>query len=172
MKKVAIIGPESTGKSWLAEKLAVHFHTHWVPEFARQYIEGLDRPYQRNDLLEIAKGQIDLEDTLEQEANGILFCDTNLYVIKIWSEHKYGQCDPWILHQIRQRKYDLHLLTYIDIPWEDDPQREHPHLRNYFYDVYHSELVKGGVKFEEVKGLNETRLESAIMSVKRIINIQ
>ncbi len=172
MKIIAIVGPESTGKSWLSEKLAEHFHTQWVPEFAREYIDGLDRPYQRGDLLEIARGQVALEDNLISEANEILFCDTNLYVIKIWSEHKYGQCDPWIIDKIHQRKYDLHLLTYIDVPWEEDPQREHPQLRNYFYDVYYNELVKDGVKFEEVKGLNETRLESAIRSVNETFNIQ
>jgi nicotinamide riboside kinase len=99
----------------------------------------------------------------------LIFCDTNLYVIKIWSEHKFGQCDPWILEEIAKRKYNLHLLTSIDIPWEEDPQREHPQMRKYFFDVYHNEMIHIKTKFSVIKGLNDSRLKAAIQAVKRIL---
>ena len=169
MKKIAIIGPECTGKSWLSRNLAEHFDTLWVPEYAREYLNQLDRPYQRSDLLSIAKGQIESEDRLTEQANELIFCDTNLYVIKIWSEHKFGQCDPWILEEIAKRKYNLHLLTSIDIPWEEDPQREHPQMRKYFFDVYHNEMIHIKTKFSVIKGLNDSRLKAAIQAVKRIL---
>jgi NadR type nicotinamide-nucleotide adenylyltransferase len=169
LKKIVIIGPECTGKSRLSQKLAEHYDTLWVPEYAREYINRLDRPYNRSDLTAIAKGQVELEDRYVDNANGVLICDTNLIVIKVWSEHKYGQCDPWILEEIGKRAYDLYLLTYIDIPWEEDPQREHPNLRNYFYDVYNRELVNAKVRFSIVKGLGESRLQSAISVIDKVI---
>ncbi|HLF34237.1 MAG TPA: AAA family ATPase, partial [Cyclobacteriaceae bacterium] len=79
------------------------------------------------------------------------------------------QCDPWILQEIKKRKYDLHLLTYIDIPWQDDPQREHPKLRNYFYDVYLKELNNSGVRFAEIRGLGDDRLATAMDEVMKIL---
>ena len=90
INRIAIIGPESTGKSTLAKELAEYYKTVYVPEVARFYIDELKRSYNQNDLLEIAKLQCDEEDKLLHQANEILICDTNLLVIKIWSEFKYG----------------------------------------------------------------------------------
>jgi NadR type nicotinamide-nucleotide adenylyltransferase len=169
MKKIVIIGPECTGKSWLSQKLAEHYNTVWVPEYAREYISQLDRPYNRTDLTEIAKVQAALEDKLAINANKVLICDTNLVVIKVWSEHKYGQCDPWILGEIGRRTYDLYLLTGIDIPWEEDPQREHPQLRKYFYDVYYRELLNSKTNFSIVTGLGDKRSGAAINLVDKVL---
>src|SRR6187402_1758917 len=96
-KKVAIIGPECTGKSELSQYLADHFNTEWVPEYARAYLDKLRRPYTQDDLLKIAHGQLRLEDEYTIDANNFLICDTNLYVIKIWSMFKYGNCQDEIL---------------------------------------------------------------------------
>ena len=93
VKKVAVIGPECTGKSELSEFLAGHFETGWVPEYARGYLNNLVRPYELHDLLAIAHGQIRIEDEWTRDSNRLLFCDTNLYVIKVWSEFKFGTCD-------------------------------------------------------------------------------
>src|SRR5438105_3806131 len=90
VKKVVVIGPECTGKSELSEFLAAHFDTSWVPEYARGYIDNLVRPYQESDLLTIAHGQMRLEDEWPRNSKNLLICDTNLYVIKIWSEFKFG----------------------------------------------------------------------------------
>jgi NadR type nicotinamide-nucleotide adenylyltransferase len=166
MKKVVVLGPECTGKSELSEFLAREFQTVWVPEFARQYINDLGRPYEPSDLLNIARGQISSEDNLAAQANELLICDTNLYVIKIWSMFKYGFCHREILDAINERKYDLYLLTYIDIPWEADPLREHPHERERLYELYLNEMRLQPVPFIEIKGHRQDRRRSAVEGIK------
>lgn len=169
VKRIAVIGPECTGKSVLSQNLAQHFRTTWVPEYARQYLEELGRPYTQEDLKAIALGQISMEDEKAARANQVLICDTNLYVIKVWSEFKYGFCDPWILEQIGMRHYDLYLLTYVDIPWEYDPQREHPHLREALYDIYRNELIAQPVPFLEIRGSREERTRSATEGIEKLL---
>jgi len=165
LKKIVIIGPESTGKSTITESLARHFHTAFVPEFARSYLDGLYRPYKYADLLEIATGQIALEEEKSKSAqNGVLFCDTDLNVLKVWSEHKYGTCDPWIIEQIASRHYDLYLLTGIDMPWMPDPQREHPHpeMRAYFFSIYQEIVAQSNCPWRLLEGSENERLFEGI----------
>jgi|SRR5690606_647470 NadR type nicotinamide-nucleotide adenylyltransferase len=169
LKKVVVIGPECTGKSELSAFLADTFHTRWVAEYAREYIDELERPYVASDLVEIARGQIEREDQQAKMASRVLICDTDLYVIKIWSMFKYGYCDPWILETINQRRYDLYLLTYVDIPWEDDPQREHPGKRQELYDIYRKELEGQSVPFIEIKGEREERRRTAVDAVRSLL---
>ena len=102
-------------------------------------------------------------------ANGILFCDTNLIVIKIWSEFKYGMCNEEILKQMYQKKYDLHLLTDIDLPWEPDPMREHPDRREELFQLYVSELKNQNIDYRIVSGADEKRIESAIQAVDEFL---
>ena len=163
--KIAITGPESTGKSILAEQLANHYRTPWVPEFARSYIDKLDRPYVAADILTIAKGQLSHERQLLKKATGYLFCDTELIVTKIWNELKYGYCDPWILQNIKKNNYHLFLLCDIDLPWVDDPQREHPHFRKQLFDLYFQELTNRRLTFRIVSGIGSIRLKNAIKSI-------
>jgi NadR type nicotinamide-nucleotide adenylyltransferase len=167
-KRVAIIGPECTGKSELSKFLAQHFKTEWVPEYARAYIDNLRRPYNQNDLITIAHGQLRLEDEYARDANTFLFCDTNLYVIKVWSMFKYGNCDQEILDQIANRKYDLYLLTYVDLPWEEDPLREHPTKREELYNIYLNEMKNQSVPFVEIKGDREQRRATAIEAIEKL----
>lgn len=169
VKKIVVIGPECTGKSELSKFLAEHFKTEWVPEYARGYIDNLVRPYQQSDLISIAHGQIRLEDEWVRDANKVLICDTNLYVIKIWSEFKYGDCPKEILDTIAKRPYDLYLLTYVDIPWEDDPQREHPNEREKLYSIYLEHLKNQAVPFVEIKGEREQRRQTAIAAIEKIL---
>ncbi|GAA4300432.1 ATP-binding protein [Compostibacter hankyongensis] len=171
LKKVVIIGPESTGKSTLSEALAQHYQTPWVPEYARGYLDRLQRPYGEEDLLQIAAGQLQTEDEAAARAGGgLLFCDTDLYVIKVWSEHAYGQCDYRILRRIAERKYDLYLLTDIDIPWQDDPQREHPEpeMRRYFHHVYRDIVINSGTPWAGIRGSHRQRVRQALKAVERL----
>jgi NadR type nicotinamide-nucleotide adenylyltransferase len=166
IKKIAITGPESTGKSTLAEHLAHHYGTSWVPEYAREYIDKLDRPYNQQDILTIARQQLKNENKIGRKANRFLFCDSELIVTKIWSEDKYKSCDEWILKKIEEYKYDLYLLCYIDLPWQDDPQREDPHRREYLFDLYLQELTERNLPFYAISGLGKKRLKHAIMQIE------
>lgn len=169
IKKVAIIDPECTGKSDLSNYLAEHFKTTWVPEYARGYMERMTHAYQEHDLLTIAHGQLRLEDEWLRDASQVLFCDTNLYVIKVWSEFKFGTVHKQILESIATRKYDLYLLTYVDIPWEADPLREHPDKRNELYNIYLNEMKGQSVPFVEIKGEREQRRKTAVEAVESLL---
>lgn len=161
MKKIAVIGPESTGKSELCQHLARIYETEWVPEFARFYLDRLDREYEKQDLLEIAKGQMTWEDDKAAYARQYLFCDTNLIVMKIWSDHKYGSTDPWIEAELSSREYDFYLLGNIDLIWRPDPQREHPKLRKYFFDQYEQYLKDHQLPYGIVSGIEDNRVSCA-----------
>ena len=163
--RIAIVGPECTGKSTLAEGLAAHYKTNFVPEYAREYINTLSRPYTIEDIVKISQEQMQLEDELATKANRLLICDTNLVVTKIWAEFKYKQCPEWVRENITKRKYARHLLTDIDIPWESDPQREHPHLRRELFEIYERELNALKVPYQVISGNAEERLQSAIKAI-------
>jgi NadR type nicotinamide-nucleotide adenylyltransferase len=165
--RIAITGPESTGKSTIARKLAEHYKTVWIPEFARTYINQLNRPYKEHDLIEIAKGQISHEKELISKANKYLFCDTELTVIKIWSEYKYGNVDPDILSEYYKTSYDLYLLMDINLPWKYDPQREHPEKREFFFDWFESELKAKQADYHVIGGSDEERFENACMVIDK-----
>jgi NadR type nicotinamide-nucleotide adenylyltransferase len=169
VSRISIIGPECTGKSELASFLASYYNTVWVPEFARIYLNKLKRPYEQADLTRIARWQLLTEDELALTANKILICDTDLYVIKVWSEYKYKSCDSFILEQIKKRTYALHILTYIDIPWEEDPQREHPNQREELFNIYKEELLKANVPFVEIRGDRALRRSTAINAIDQLL---
>jgi NadR type nicotinamide-nucleotide adenylyltransferase len=169
IKKVAVIGPECTGKSDLSSFLAQHFKTAWVPEYARGYLDNLTHRYAQSDLLRIAHGQLRIEDEFLRDANRVLICDTNLYVIKVWSNVRFGNVDKEILSHIATRKYDLYLLTYVDIPWENDPLREHPDKREQLYEIYLNEMKGQSVPFVEIKGERDQRRKSAIGAIEKLV---
>ena len=169
IKKIILTGPESTGKTTLAQELANHYQTVWIPEYARMYIDNLDRPYEQEDLLAIAKGQLELENYLSQYANDYIFCDTNLIVLKVWSEYKYGTCDPWILNELENRWYDCYVLCDIDVPWEFDSQREHPQERKELFKIYEQELLFYKKKYFKIKGNQEERLSNVLAFLENSI---
>jgi len=168
IRKVAIVGPECTGKTDLAQYLAAHFKTEWVPEYARAFLNKLNRPYEQADLTKIAHGQLRLEEEWSQTANGLLICDTNLIVIKVWSEDKFKACDPDILSEMKARHYDLLLLTNIDIPWQEDPQREHPTRREHFWKIYQEEATRSGTDTVIISGSREARRQLAVNAIEAL----
>lgn len=162
IKKISITGPESTGKSWLCEKLAKKYNTIWVPEYAREYLNKLDRKYKFDDIEIIAKKQLEIENSLLEKANKYIFVDTDFLVTKIWSEFVFNKCSKWITEKYFSHKYDLYLLCDIDLPWQYDPQREHPHLRNELFEIYLKELNNLNCNFKIVSGINYKRLYCAV----------
>ncbi len=170
MLRIAITGPESTGKSTLAKTLAAHFKSPYVEEYSREYLNKLDREYEYNDILRIAKGQLSKEIEAEVNANELIICDTDLLVNKIWSEYVFGKCDPWIIEKMHTHKYNLHLLTNIDIPWEADPLREHPHCRKELFDIYVKNLKAFKLPYAIVSGEGEERVNNAILEIEKVLN--
>lgn len=168
MLKIAITGPESTGKSWLSKQLAAHYEAAWVPEYAREYLANLGRPYGSGDIVKIAQGQATLETRIaEEQKPDILFCDTEILVCKIWQEYKYQKVDPWIEKAFQERAYDVFLLCNIDLAWEDDPLREHNETedRKALFELYHHHLTAAKKNFVVINGFGDNRLQQAIQVV-------
>lgn len=167
--KIAIVGPESSGKTFLAEKLSLHYKCLWVPEYAREYLTHKNRPYVKEDVEKIAKGQIQWEDSAVKRSKSLLICDTSLLVIKIWMEHKYQSVPRWVDEEISNRKYHLHLLTAPDIDYEEDPLRENPEMGDYFFEKYKALLEEFNLKFAVVSGNEDLRFKSASRAIDDVI---
>jgi len=176
--RIVAIGPESTGKSSLCQSLARHYDATWCPEYAREYLLKHGRDYSFDDLLEIAKGQLALEDRYAEEAvrhwqrhrrtpRPMLFIDTDMYVMKVWCEFVFGDCHPWILERIAERRYDLYLLCHTDLPWVRDELREYPdsETRETLFHIYRDTLIHQDVPWADVAGIQDERLMSAITAV-------
>lgn len=174
MKKIVIIGPESTGKSTLCSQLASFFNTEWCPEYARKYLLQQGKEYKYDDLLTIAHGQVALEEKFINNAKAqLLFIDTDQYVMKVWCEYVYQNCHPYILDTIAKREYDLYLLCDIDLPWTPDELREYPdeHPRQELFHMYKDLLVQQHTPWALISGNYEQRLERAISAVKENLKI-
>ncbi len=173
LKKIVVIGPESTGKSTLCEQLAKHYNSLWCPEFAREYLLKNGTDYTYEDLLTIAKGQIALEEKFASMANSqkFLFIDTDMYVMKVWCEFVFGNCHRFILDQIIERKYDLYLLCNTELPWVKDELREYPDLarRQKLYNIYKDIMINQFVPWTDISGSYEERLAKAVVAVDTII---
>ena len=169
VKKIAIIGTESTGKSTLTRQLAAHYNTIWCPEYARAYLHENGKEYSYDDLLKIAVGQCTLEDALLLEAdNNLYFVDTEMYVMKVWSEFVFGKCHEFILSEIAERKYDLFLLCNIDLPWVADELREYPEEapRKQLHNIYRDIMINQNTPWVEISGNENERLQKAIEAVE------
>lgn len=168
MIRISITGPESTGKSWLAQHLAEHYQTQWVSEFARQYLEDIGRTYTYEDILEIAEKQFQLEN-IAAENTELLFCDTDFCVTSIWCNVKYGKCHDWITARLVENHYALYLLCDIDLPWQYDPMREHPEMRSELFGMYKNLLEDHKFNYRVVSGNGEERLQNGIRLVDEFL---
>ncbi|MBN8836767.1 MAG: ATP-binding protein [Sphingobacteriia bacterium] len=187
MKKIVIIGPESTGKSTLTLQLAEHYQTYSCPEYAREYLLANGKDYTYDALLTIAKGQLDLEKKCElqvtatktnkgklpgkQSITPVLFIDTDMYVMKVWCEYVFGKCHQFILNEITARKYDAYLLCNIDLPWVKDALREYPdeQPRKELYYIYKDILINQSTPWIEISGNYQQRLSTAIEFINKTI---
>ncbi len=168
-RRIVIIGPESTGKSTLCATLAAHYNTSWVKEYAREYLLTNGMDYSFENLLEIARGQLAAEEAAVGSArNGLLFVDTDMYVMKVWCEFVFARCHAFILDQIATRHYDGYLLCNTDIPWVQDELREYPDLENRqkLFRIYKDILVNQSTPWALISGTESQRLESAIAAVE------
>jgi len=172
--KVVLFGPESTGKTTLSKQLADYYKTEWVPEYMRTYLQDKWNVSKEvctyDDLLPIAKGQMKLENELSKKADTILFCDTNLLELKVYSEWYYNGKVPKALNKISKKNvYDLYLLTYIDVPWEDDDLRDLPHKRENIFLRFKQCLDDNNLPYNMVKGDKNARFEKAVIKIEQLI---
>lgn len=169
--KIAVTGPESTGKSWLCKQIAKNIDCVLIPEYAREYLSGRDTDYTCDDVVAIAKEQNRLIKSAYKNPDMDIVADTELLVTSIWFIHKYKQPNDWIEQHLRQQAFDIYLVCNIDLPWEDDPLREHPELRRYFFNLYKQRLSYLDVNYEIVSGVGEERLNSALYYIKKHFKI-
>ncbi len=144
----------------------------WCPEFAREYLRVKGNSYDYADLLEIAKGQLQLEEeyTRRSAGNKFLFIDTDMYVMKVWCEFVFGNCHRYILDQITTRQYDHYFLCNTELPWTPDELREYPALetRMILYNIYKDIMVNQETPWTEITGMEEQRVQLAIAAVDKL----
>ncbi len=167
MIKIVFTGPESSGKTTISKAVSKKFNLPIVEEYARRYLNQLKRKYKYTDLVEIAKGQLKLEQKAFKPNTKILICDTNLQVIKIWSQIKYNQCDSFILNN--QDFNCFYVLCSPDFQWVSDPLRENKHNRDELFEEYHAELKKNKCKFIVIKGAHEKRMSTISDLIQKMI---
>ena len=149
--------------------LAEHYKTVWVPEYAREYCERLTAPCTWEDEINMFRGQLELEQNLLPKANKLLICDTTFITVKIWSDQMFGKAPQEVLDELSRHTYDFYLLMNIDLPWEDDPLRDFPHLREHFMDVWHQELQALGANYEVISGTNAQRFRNAVKAIDNFL---
>ncbi|MDN3580641.1 ATP-binding protein [Mucilaginibacter flavus] len=163
--KIAIVGPESTGKSTMSDYLAAHYNTIAVPEYAREYCAKLTEPCTWQDEINMFYGQLALEEELLPRANKLLICDTTFITVKIWSDEMFGEAPKEVLDELPKHPYDLYLLLNIDLPWQDDPLRNFPTMRKHFMDVWHKELQALNANYIVISGTGADRYQSAVKAI-------
>lgn len=174
--KVVLFGPESTGKSTLAQQLAQHYNTVFVPEYSRVFAEMqllCGRTLTKDDVVEIAEGQLKLEQELLTKAHKIIFCDTDLLETKVYSEMYYdGYCPPQLEEFAERNTCDLYLLTYVDVPWVADNIRDKPQNREEQFNIFEAALIKYKKPYMTIKGDESQRLEKAIGHVEELLKLK
>ena len=170
IKKIAIVGPESTGKSTLSKQLAKYYSVPWVPEYARYYCEALTEPCTLQDEVNMFHGQVALEKSvLEMTVSDFVICDTTFLTVKIWSDAFFGETPKIVLDALQANHYDFYLLLDIDLPWEEDPLRDFPNQREHFMQVWHKELRFLNATYSVMGGFGANRLANAIAAIDNML---
>ncbi|HET7733997.1 MAG TPA: ATP-binding protein [Paludibacter sp.] len=169
MYKIAIIGPESTGKTALAKNLADHFKAPWIPEYAREYVEKLTNHYTYDDICNIAQKQIEQELAFDEPnitGENYIFFDTDLIITKVWFSYCFRKIPDFLTERMKNSFFDLYLLCAPDLTWEPDPVREHGNDREYFFDWYKNEIEQTGKPYVIVTGTGNQRIQNAIDAIQ------
>lgn len=168
MIKIILTGPESSGKSTLAQQLAAHYGAPCLSEYSRHFLAHLERPYVEADLVDIASGQLAQEEAMMAKKPSLLFCDTSLLVMRVWGLYKYGRSDDKIKAMLEQSQPSLFLLCRPDLPWEPDPLREHASIedRAALFQLYHQEVQAFQFPYAIISGEGEGRFEMARQAIE------
>ncbi|WP_029037332.1 AAA family ATPase [Salinimicrobium xinjiangense] len=175
--KIVLFGPESTGKTTLARMLAKHYETRWVPEYMREYLQlkwdEERKACEPHDLMHIAKGQMSLENKEAAVANELLFCDTNLLELVVYSKAYYNEfVEPLLLKHALKAQYDLYFLTYIDVPWVEDDLRDRPLQRDMMFARFKNTLDENDLPYRVLRGNLQQRFQAAIRIIDELKNKQ
>jgi len=168
MIKIAITGPESSGKTTLSQSLSEHYNVAFIPEFARDYLEQIKGEYSQSDLDEIAQGQLK---TIVSSHNEIDICDSDFSVLEIWSNYKYGNVSDYIAELVKKELFDLHILCTPDIPWEEDVLRENPDNRDELFEIYKKSLNKHNKNYIIVSGDHKNRIKKSLQSIDLLLKV-
>lgn len=166
MKKIIITGPESSGKTTLANSLASHYGVEYVKEYARKYLKEKGKYYDFEDVINIAEGQNKREKKATKSAENMLICDTDLLTIKIWLEYKYGRSDEWVDSIIATYKNRIYLLCTPDMNWSEDKLRENPDDREELFEIYKENLEYYNLDFHIMEGPKKYRTREAISIIE------
>lgn len=172
VKRIVVTGPESTGKTALSENLARRLETNFVPEYAREYVENLNRPYTYTDVENIAHFQIAQEKIFEERTQKLLIFDTWLIITKVWFDLVFGKCPEWVISHIKTSHIDLFLVCKTDLPWIPDSVRENGgEKREQLLQLYCDEINSFGFSYELVEGTGPIRTENALklLSLHKLI---
>lgn len=167
MIRIGITGPESSGKSELAEALAEILQAGLVSEYARTFLEQRNGVYTYSDLDVIAKEQWQQIVNCDPKQK-IWIIDTEMLVMKIWSEYKYKTCSPYILEKLEKQPIDLYVLCKPDFPWQPDPLREHPEEREALYACYHADLIRYNLPYLIAEGSLKQRIEIVLKWINKL----
>ena len=168
VKRVCIIGAESTGTTTLAQALAAHCQTEWVPEYGREYCEKNWREgyvWKTGEFTHIATEQLRREDLAARQANRVLICDTDALATSVWHERYLNQPSPEVLAIARSRPHDLYILTGDDIPFVQDGLRDGEHIRHAMHQRFRNVLDAWGTPWLEVYGSHEERLTQTTVRI-------
>lgn len=172
MKRVVIVGAESTGKTTLAMALAEHYQTTWVPEFGRLYTEAR-RPrgelWHSDEFTFIAVEQARMEDALARIANRVLICDTDPFATAIWHERYLGAASADVQAVAASRTYDLYIVTDVDTPFVPDDIRDGESIREWMHKRFVDELARMGMPTLLVSGPHDRRLAAAIAGIDSLL---
>ena len=167
-KTIVITGAESTGKSALTEKLASYFHVPYLAEFARGYVEKLNRHYTYTDVEAIARMQVHQFNELKNQETPLFFCDTWLIITKIWFEEVFHKMPGWIEEEIKRAEIDLFLVCDTDLPWIPDKVRENGGERRvYLQNRYIETLQEYNFRHEIISGINSSRFQTALRCLEQ-----
>ncbi len=169
--KIAIVGPESTGKSTLAAQLADAFNTVYLSEYARSFFDEHNiNYYTLKDLETIYRQQLLEESFLLKNAEGILFSDTALISGRVWATEVFQELPPVLSDEsLSKHSQHFYVLCDTDLPWVEDPQRKNPHNRKHLFERHVEELKRIGAEYAVITGLNEERFDNALKAVQAFL---
>ena len=157
---IAIVGPESTGKTTLAIQLAQRLYGTWLPEYARDRLA--DTQYSEDDVHAVAHEQLARESDFVKAKPTIGILDTDAVVLRIWFAERFGHVPPYVDAHLNQQTRRLYLLTYPDLPWVHDPQRESEGNLKRLFEIYEATLQDLGCSYAIVRGKGDERMRCAI----------